>query len=615
MILPVRQIHLPLEEEGAFFAGPLGKKDYRYEESRLIVMKKTRMYIVALFVMTMLLAGTSVVSAECTAVYVGPEASSDGSVILARCNDSQGTIPSRVNVMPRVENQPGRTMPVDMEGKVQAELPDTTFKYTETPFMDSYYIAEHGQRDSSACINEYGVMMTMSVTAFSNNAAMKADKWAEKGLVEDSANDLVICQSRTARQAVKVLLSLIDKYGSAETNIALIADKKEAWYVAMYTGHQYAAVKLPADKVSVFGNEFTLEYLSDYEESIASEDLEKLAAKNGFAVYGKSERNARELNLYDTYSGDKITWDYSHMRTWIGHKLLSPSAYTKDYDKNERYPLCFEADKKVSPKDVAAVMRNRYDGTKYDPDKNDRIDIRVIGTETSSSTHMMQIHPGLPEFMSGVCWVSTGPLIYGTFVPVSNAVDAISEEYNRNQPVKEKGKFDTGKYPYYAFKALTTLCTGQENAQIYGQPVRDYWKKAERGMFDAMPKVLENAAALDREMAADYLTDYCSSRQKNAFSDAKKLLNDVNWEQSNNSNSMQAGRDPETHEVLKTKRKLEPMKVDLDPAAYKEIPDPAKAGDDKGLISNTGKIVILIMAAIGILCVIMKLLSARSKKQ
>ena len=26
MTLPVRQIHLPLEEEGAFFAGPLGKE-------------------------------------------------------------------------------------------------------------------------------------------------------------------------------------------------------------------------------------------------------------------------------------------------------------------------------------------------------------------------------------------------------------------------------------------------------------------------------------------------------------------------------------------------------------------------------------------------------------
>lgn len=99
-------------------------------------MRKPKTLIFAFFVICMLLAGTASVSAECTGVYVGPEASSDGSVILARCNDTQGTNPSRVNVMPRVENQPGRTMPVDMAGKVQAKLPKTTYKYTEIPFMD-----------------------------------------------------------------------------------------------------------------------------------------------------------------------------------------------------------------------------------------------------------------------------------------------------------------------------------------------------------------------------------------------------------------------------------------------------------------------------------------------
>ena len=125
--------------------------------------------------------------------------------------------------------------------------------------------------------------MTMSVTAFCCPAAMEADPWEDQGITEDTANDLVICQSRTAREAVELLISLIDQYGSAETNIALIADQKEAWYVAMYTGHQYAAVRLPADQVSVFGNEFGLEYLSDYEECITSKELESLPREKGFA--------------------------------------------------------------------------------------------------------------------------------------------------------------------------------------------------------------------------------------------------------------------------------------------------------------------------------------------
>ena len=100
----------------------------------------------------------------------------------------------------------------------------------------------------------------------------------------------------------------------------------------MYNGHQYAAVKLPEDRVCVFGNEFSLEYLSDYEDCIVSPELESLAEENGFAVYGREN----ELNLLASYSGDEVVTNYSHMRTWMGHKVLSPDDYGAYY-KNEKY--------------------------------------------------------------------------------------------------------------------------------------------------------------------------------------------------------------------------------------------------------------------------------------
>ena len=128
------------------------------------------------------------------------------------------------------------------------------------------------------------------------------------------------------------LAQILDKYGSSECNIAFIADQKEAWYVEMYTGHQYAAVLLPRDKVSVFGNEFTLEKLSEYEDSITSPDLEKLAVENDFAHFDKNG----ELNLYETYSGDEERTTYSHMRTWIGHQILAESEYGDEQQHNEK---------------------------------------------------------------------------------------------------------------------------------------------------------------------------------------------------------------------------------------------------------------------------------------
>ena len=270
-------------------------------------------------------------------------------------------------------------MPVSLDGKIKTEIPATTYHYTATPYMNSTVVRNQGISNAATCTNEYGVAMTMSVTGFPNNASLKADPLVEDGICEDTAVDLVICQSKTAREGVDTLLGIVDKYGSSGSDIAIIADQKEVWYVEIYTGHQYAAVKLPRDKVSVFGNEYSLEYLSDYEDNITSKDLISLAEEKGFAVHGKNG----EINLLDTYSGKQTTLDYSHMRTWIGHQILAPSKFSTDYNRNSMYPLCFSPDKKVSIEDVSQIYRNRYEGTKYSPDETGREDMRVIGSETT----------------------------------------------------------------------------------------------------------------------------------------------------------------------------------------------------------------------------------------
>ncbi len=88
--------------------------------------------------------------------------------------------------------------------------------------MDSTTAYNGLGKDATVCANEYGVTMLMSITSFSNAAALKADPLVEAGLSEFTAVDLVVCQSATAREAVEVLFNLIDVYGSSEVNIALI---------------------------------------------------------------------------------------------------------------------------------------------------------------------------------------------------------------------------------------------------------------------------------------------------------------------------------------------------------------------------------------------------------
>ena len=540
----------------------------------------------------------------CTAVYVGSKASADGTVIMAKSNDYQDVWANYVTITERVENKSGRTMPVDNDKTVFAALPDTTYRYTSTPWMASATAANGLGSDATVCTNEYGVAMIMSITSFSNAAALEADPLIEHGLSEFTAVDLVTCQSATARDGVEVLLSLIDTYGSSEVNIALIADQKEAWYIEMYSGHQYAAVKLPDDKVCAFGNEFSLEYVSDYDDCILSKELESLAKDKGFAVYGENG----ELNLLATYSGDEVVTNYSHMRTWIAHQLMAPSAYG-DYDKSALYPLCFAPDEKVSLLDVMEIMRNRYEGTEYSPDETGRTDMRVIGTDTALSVHVAQIYPDLPADMSCVTWESTGPALYGVFVPVSNAATSISAPYARSQTADEAGIFDTQLYPYYRFKELNTLGVEKNAYKIYGQPVRAYWHQAETLMTESMQTVLSTAASLDDGAAAkQYITDYCNSVQEQAFNDAGQLLNDVRWYMSKNSNTMKNGRNPETHEVIDELKQVDPLTVTLDASAYGELPDvqDSQSSDSTSVSSQTIAIAaaaVVVIAAIVIIIV------------
>ena len=68
----------------------------------------------------------------CTGVYVGRDASADGTVILAKSNDYQAVWPNHVTITERMENAPSRSMPVDNGRTVFAPLPATTYRYTST---------------------------------------------------------------------------------------------------------------------------------------------------------------------------------------------------------------------------------------------------------------------------------------------------------------------------------------------------------------------------------------------------------------------------------------------------------------------------------------------------
>ena len=123
--------------------------------------------------------------------------------------------------------------------------------------MSDYSTAGDGVYPA-VCSNEMGVSVTGTVSASPCAAWKEADPYVENGLREAVLPAAVACCSATAKEGVENLLKIVDEYGSAEGNIVMIADQNEAWIVEIYGGHQYAAMKMPADAVAVYGNQFMI---------------------------------------------------------------------------------------------------------------------------------------------------------------------------------------------------------------------------------------------------------------------------------------------------------------------------------------------------------------------
>lgn len=247
----------------------------------------------------------------------------------------------------------------------------------------------------TSAINEYGVSISATLTGYCCKEAIAANPYVEGGIVEDMMPAVVGSSCKNAREGIELIARIIDEKGSGEDNIIMISDQRECWYMEIYGGHQYCAVKAPEDCVCALGNEFMLDTVDETSnDTICSKELFTLPQQHGFAVYDANGK----MNLHDTYSGKGNFTDYSHLRTWEGHRILSPSTIG-DYNPKQKYPLFYKPDNKVSLETVMNYFRDRYEGTPYALG-DDKHDYRPIATESQIRTHILQTYRNVPEDMA-----------------------------------------------------------------------------------------------------------------------------------------------------------------------------------------------------------------------
>ena len=451
----------------------------------------------------------------CTAVYIGRNCSASGNVIIARSADSHNFL-RHIEIVPAQKGKPGRVIK-DMDGFVWS-LPDDTYKYVGVPYADIVDIGHY----ASAVTNECGLAVSATVTGYNCPAAKAADPNVPDGISEKTLPSILAACCRTAREAVELTARIVDEKGSSEQNVVMMADANEAWYMEIYSGHQYCAVKMPEDLVAVLGNEFMLGTVEGGDDSlICSEGLFSIPEEKGFAV---KEADGR-INLSRTYMGDGRYYDFSHMRTWRGHQLLAPATAGK-YNAKKAYPLFFAPEGKVSLAQVMSLFRDRYQGTQYDPDVNGRQDIRVIGEEEQGMVHIIEVYDNVPAEMACVTWLTLSEAAYAPFIPISNAIIDCDRRYSHE--VTRFGYDSSSATMLY--KRLNSLCA--QKRQQYGPNVRKYWEAIESQLIEEMPKVLAEAASGKYGKAR--LSSYCRSLQVEALSDAQRIFDELTWYMVNN---------------------------------------------------------------------------------
>ncbi|MBQ6329591.1 MAG: C69 family dipeptidase [Kiritimatiellae bacterium] len=448
-------------------------------------------------------------AAACTGIYVGRGVSADGTTIIARTVDSTVGRCKRFDIQPRVENAPGRHY-LGNDMKAEWPLPATTYHAVLVPSVP--WGPKNGRYDGS-CANEKGVMLSGTVTAYPTIAATNADPFVSTGFAEATLPGLLISCAATAREAVELLGKVVGSRGHRGSEIYMVADEKEAWYVEVYTGHQWAAVRMPEDKMLFIGNQFMLrEFDPASPDTLCSPDLIGLAERNGFLKRGKGGL----IDLAATYAREPL--HASALRTWMGRRRFAPSE-AGAYDRMKLLPLFFTPDHKVTLREVQEVMRWRYEGTELCPEQGaDKDTVRVVGVGRQSTCHALVLDATLPADRRCTMWVTLSNAEHAPFLPLNAAVTALADGYDAAD--MHAGERFCDAIPAAHYRRLCALA--ELDRRQYGDGVREFWRAREDRWLEEFPRLV-------RAGDAAAITAYAVEAQRTALCDAKRIFDELSW--------------------------------------------------------------------------------------
>ncbi|MBG3079163.1 C69 family dipeptidase [Proteus mirabilis] len=436
----------------------------------------------------------------CTTLLAGTEATNDGSYIIARSADSDALKAQHFVIHPAKTNQTGIYSTKEHNGvnNFTYPLPKNSLRYTTVP---NWKTQLHG----ATGFNELGVGVSGTESIFASPQALAFDPYVEDtGITEDDIPDVLLSRAKTAREAIELLGSIIEKQGAGEGFGVAVVDKNELWYLETGTGHHWVAQKLPKDKYFATGNQGRLQFYDiKRDDVLGSKNLVEFAIEKG--LYNPEKEGV--FNFSKAYTrDDERDRTYNDPRVWIIQQQFNPSLKQAVDDGRNFAPL-LTPEKKVSVEEAKAMLRNHFEGTEHDPytnGLNGKEPWRPISVFRTYEAHVMQVRPELPQEIGEVTYVGLGMADLTAFVPYYSGLKAYPQHYGIGT-----NKADSDSI-YWKYRKLQTLV------------MTDYPKLAPI-VKKAYQEWEEKTALEQKEMEAKYLAMVKTNKVG-----ADKMLNEFN---------------------------------------------------------------------------------------
>lgn len=368
----------------------------------------------------------------CTTILVGKKASYDGSTMIARNDDGHFDVKKLVIVKPHEQVKEYHSV----ISHLVINLPDNPYSYTMMPNVDKTY----GLWAASG-INSMNVSMTATETITTNARVLGADpliRYLKKteqqeevigGLGEEDLVVVTLPYISSAREGVIRLGSLLEKYGTYETNGIAFSDKDEIWWLETIGGHNWIARRVKDDEYVLMPNQFGLDRfdfddaLTEKKENMCSTNLKKLVDDYHLDLNMDTSFNPR-LAFGSHDDSDHV---YNTPRGWYMARYFNPHTYKWDGDnadytpESDDIPWSLVPERKITIEDVKYILSSYYQGTPYNPyskiDSPVKGKYRPIGISRTGFMAINQIRGYLPKDLQAIEWICFGSNPFNVMVP------------------------------------------------------------------------------------------------------------------------------------------------------------------------------------------------------